>query len=393
MTYSEAAALCERVLQGLPDLTQTTTRRIRSQMTSYTNVPLREHREAVRDQHRRRIAAIAEGRSMDTDDLQRAARLAQDRAMQGVPVGDLVGAYHIGDQELWERLCAVAEGVESALPQAAARMLESIHAITTVLASAHAEVTRIQQENRITTSQRFVELLATGSPGEEATLLAGSLGLDPGGPFSAMAWLTRADAGPPTSDLHRHLARVEGKHAVGYSGDRTVVISQGASRVALVALANDQLRSGAGFGHVRQGVKGAALSLSDALLALHARPTVGNAVILEADWLEATLLSRAEHLSPLLGDAVAVAAKNPRLGEALLAMSRHGMSLSGTASSLHIHVNTVKYRLTRWTELTGLDPRSFDGLALSVLSCHLARPRQDEHSTTADQRSPVRPLR
>lgn len=39
------------------------------------------------------------------------------------------------------------------------------------------------------------------------------------------------------------------------------------------------------------------------------------------------------------------------------------MSITSAASALHVHPNTVRYRLARIAQTTGLDPRTFTGLA------------------------------
>ena len=50
----------------------------------------------------------------------------------------------------------------------------------------------------------------------------------------------------------------------------------------------------------------------------------------------------------------------------LLAFAGSGLSQSAAARSLGIHTNTVAYRLGRWNEITGRDPRSGAGLMLSL---------------------------
>ena len=42
------------------------------------------------------------------------------------------------------------------------------------------------------------------------------------------------------------------------------------------------------------------------------------------------------------------------------------------ARRLGLHPNSTMYRLARWHELTGWDPRTFRGLSLSLLACWLA---------------------
>jgi len=38
---------------------------------------------------------------------------------------------------------------------------------------------------------------------------------------------------------------------------------------------------------------------------------------------------------------------------------------------MHLHPNTVKYRLERWRQLTGWDARTWDGLSASMLALGL----------------------
>ena len=48
------------------------------------------------------------------------------------------------------------------------------------------------------------------------------------------------------------------------------------------------------------------------------------------------------------------------------AFAAAGFSVSEASRTLAVHANTVAYRLDRWEELTGWDPRSFNGLVRSV---------------------------
>ena len=54
-------------------------------------------------------------------------------------------------------------------------------------------------------------------------------------------------------------------------------------------------------------------------------------------------------------------------------------SLSRSAKLLHVHSNTVKYRLQRIHELTGLDPASPDDLLLLSLGLKMAQFDSPEH--------------
>jgi len=70
-------------------------------------------------------------------------------------------------------------------------------------------------------------------------------------------------------------------------------------------------------------------------------------------------------------DVTEAIAARPLLAEAVHAFVKHGYSVTAGARVLHLHPNTVKYRLDRWRELTGWDPWAPDGLTKSLLSLRL----------------------
>ncbi len=49
--------------------------------------------------------------------------------------------------------------------------------------------------------------------------------------------------------------------------------------------------------------------------------------------------------------------------ETISAFAAADMNITTAASALHVHPNTVRYRLARIADTTGLDPRTFSGLA------------------------------
>jgi sugar diacid utilization regulator len=60
------------------------------------------------------------------------------------------------------------------------------------------------------------------------------------------------------------------------------------------------------------------------------------------------------------------------LAETVLAFAAGDMSVARAGEALHLHANSVTYRLQRWALLVGWDPRTFDGLIRSVAACRLA---------------------
>lgn len=99
----------------------------------------------------------------------------------------------------------------------------------------------------------------------------------------------------------------------------------------------------------------------------------------QRDWLFATIRPQADRLNVLLGQCRAPAEKHPELAETVRGYAEHGLSLTAAGRALHIHANTVRYRLARWHELTGWDVHTWDGLSASMVGLNLFA--QDNQST------------
>src|SRR6185503_2777132 len=122
-----------------------------------------------------------------------------------------------------------------------------------------------------------------------------------------------------------------------------------------------------GVGLCRPTLVGAELSISDATRALAlSRPDDCGAVRFEDHWLEASLASSSDRIDPLLSIGRTVAQEHPHIADAVRAFACNGFSLSRAAEELIVHPNTAAYRLGRWQELTGWDPRGLRGLLLSI---------------------------
>ena len=97
----------------------------------------------------------------------------------------------------------------------------------------------------------------------------------------------------------------------------------------------------------------------------------------------------------LFEPALELASTRPDLVEAVQSFGTCGLSITAAARSLGVHPNTLTYRLQRWTEMTGFDPRTFDGLVRSLTSFSFLRtPRESDSTVSAhpddprDSRSP-----
>jgi sugar diacid utilization regulator len=124
-----------------------------------------------------------------------------------------------------------------------------------------------------------------------------------------------------------------------------------------------------GVGLVRSGLDGLEMSLRDAekAMALAAHRETG-VIDFGSEWFVAALFSQRRELTPVLrprSDGLPV-----HLADAVSTYAAQGFSISAAGQALHVHPNTIKYRLERWHQLTGWDPRTLEGLLKS--SCSLA---------------------
>lgn len=376
--WADVAELARGVSHELEDLAERVLARVRIDIPAYqppAPVPDADFRASVTNNLRVLLLCLAEQRFPDADEIAVRRELGARRALQGLPIDAVLAAYQVGYHELWETLVAAipdatADETSRKLLSAATTVWGSVQAISDAIATSHASTSRRLEARRIGARQRFVELLATAASGREATRLARSLGFDPAGTFRVALVTTGPDQADAV-DLQRHVERIEGHHAVVVRGSRQVVVSQGSTPEELLRAARDAAPSATvATGAQRHGLAGAAASLADAERTL-AVVGPGEAATFEEEWLWASLTGADARLGEVLHRGAETARSHPHLAAAVTAFADHRFSVTDAARHLSLHANTVKYRLDRWEELTGWDPRSFTGLARSLASIRL----------------------
>ncbi|WP_251443174.1 MULTISPECIES: PucR family transcriptional regulator [unclassified Microbacterium] len=360
---------CAQVEEGLDALAAETTDHVRAEIAGYALVPLETHRATVRDTIRALLHALAADGSLSAEDARAIRYAALRREAAGIPVQDVLAAFHVVGRDVWDALSHVDGIAPSTLVQLADPLWSWIQKTSAHVAEAFAGGGGAHGR-QVVLRQRLLESVRAGDAAEgDAVENARRLGFVPGGLFRAVC----TEAGPWVEGdlelLQKGLSRLPGTNHAGLHGTLMIVLCQGASPEAVSEEVHRQLpgRGSVGVGLERPGVSGAETSIGDAERALRvAWPD--SVSFFERAWLHSGLVDARTRLTPLYGDAKAVAAEHPGLAEAVRAFADEGFSLAAAAAALQLHPNTVAYRLDRWQELTGHDPRRFDGLALSMLS-------------------------
>jgi purine catabolism regulator len=130
---------------------------------------------------------------------------------------------------------------------------------------------------------------------------------------------------------------------------------------AVDAVAAAQPGVAIGVGRAVGGIAEAPHSLRDAELAADRAGVTGESVLrFEAFDLGTFMVSEigAERLRPKLDAPLAVLHDNPPLHEALTAWFEHDLDIVATAKALHLHPNSLRYRLSRLEQLLGRSLRS-----------------------------------
>ncbi|MGW9030352.1 PucR family transcriptional regulator [Streptomyces sp. NPDC055722] len=326
------------------------------------------------------LAGIAEQSPPQEEPVAHARELGRRRAQQGLPIELMLGAYHINCREAWNMILRQATTDEPEHVGELAYLVALIWTWFRVLmgnaSEAYGEELRRAQVTRATLAHRlFADLTADPVRLEPAAALAQALGYEPDGEFQALCLPAEDWPDDRTDQLRHQLTTLPGELHCATAGTRLLVLGQRHDPDTVAAAAAAILQSAPGtaigVGLPRPGLAGAVDSITDATQAL-SQTGVQHRVVRFADaWLAAGLAGQAARLAPLFTKAVATARTDSHLAEAVVAFADHGLSLAGAARALHLHPNSLAYRLSRWHELTGFDPRSGDGLVASLVALRL----------------------
>ncbi|MDA8393751.1 MAG: helix-turn-helix domain-containing protein [Candidatus Dormibacteraeota bacterium] len=311
--------------------------------------------EVLRDLARLpRGGAVARSSSLST---------GRQRALQGVPLENLLHAYRLGGRIIWEALLEESQGRwPELLAQGAVVVWEGIDLYSSAVADAYRRAeSEIRGRDQARRHDLLHSMLIGTVPAGELDLAQESLGLPAGSPLVLVVADPLSISAPEASTLMRAVglasewALLQG-HLVG------LVAARASRQVA------DHLRRArgarAGLSPRFTGPGGAPRAYRQAELALRSIPGGAPRVVELDEDLPLVILAASPELSDRLARRwlAPVLALPEGEGRSLLrtvrAYLQHEGSVAATATFLPCHRNTVRNRLRRMEQLTGLDPQA-----------------------------------
>jgi hypothetical protein len=308
--------------------------------------------------------------------------LGRGELRQGRTLDSLQSAYRVGARVAWRRISAAARR-RHVEPDQLALLAEAIFAYIDELSAdsveGYAQAQREQEGERQRRSRELLALLLRDRPAEEQDLRTAA---------QAAGWrLPRSAA--PLAVTEEALARVGRRlpadalfgtvdgvgcalvPGAGSPARRAELERATESTTAALGPAVPRAELAASWALARAALRAAEAGAIEGTAPVVADEHLAELLILESGGLAGRLAR--SRLAPL---AELTPAGRERMEETALAFVQHGGNAAAMARSLHLHPQTIRYRLTRLRELLGdqlEDPDSRFELELALRSARAAR--------------------
>jgi hypothetical protein len=285
--------------------------------------------------------------------------LGRGELRQGRTLDSLQSAYRIGARVAWRRISAAARR-DRVDPDQLAILAEAIFAYIDELSAdsveGYAQAQREQEGERQRRRRELLALLLRDPPAEEGDLRAAA---------QAAGWRLPRSAAPlavAEADLARVARRLPADALVGSvdgigcalvsgaaSPSRTEELERAAESVtAALGPAVPRAELGASWALARAALRAAEAGAVDGTTPIVAERHLADLLIFESGALADRLAQ--SRLAPL---AELTPAARARMEETALAFVQQGGNAAAMARALHLHPQTIRYRLTRLRELFG----------------------------------------
>lgn len=371
--------------------------RSRSAVPDYAAYDDPEFRAAARahcDDHLRAFLTVAhEQRLLTREELAFVTRQAAMRARQGVPLDALLHVYRMGHEAIFRAILeaggADTEGMAGALALTG-RTLSHVDLITTLFTESYLETQQELRAGAESARRTLIDQAIRGSlePGEMSDDRARAVGIDPAAEFLVAVCAGNVDAAAGHERLQGVARRLTVGRSVAVVRDREVVaLVQTQDRHAARGIVASALEwSGgelaAGLGLPCHGVAAIQRGYAEARAMVKHAPrgdvcclgdlSVGDYLTLTADETARRLID-----PPVAAGLTRDHDNGGTLIATLIAYVAADQNAAAAARALHLHANTMHYRLGKLASETGRDPHRFHDLvelltAVAVLGLHPA---------------------
>lgn len=373
-TDSTMSAVLARLADSLASLTGPTCERIYAELDSYAAIEPRTLAAAVERNLRTALTALRTETIPEPASLDGAATTARERYESGLPVEEIVRGFRISIALIHEEFLGIAasEGLPVERTVAGSRIMWGVgDAFTTRIITEYHDIAldSALRDARLRTAA--VHTLLAGERPEDATLMP----IDPHATYAAV----RCEV-PQAADVERVRAHLEASGSTQTA--RAIVVADGGVCLGVVATRPTDPGVPVGLGPF---VAPDELPRSDriarqALRLAHRLGRDGIQCIRELGWRMAAA-SRPDvwrmyaelFRTPLEAEGEFGA----ELRTAVLAWLRNRQSVNRAAAAINVHANTLRYRLRRYSDITGADLGDLDDLMGVTWALELNHPDHD----------------
>jgi PucR C-terminal helix-turn-helix domain/GGDEF-like domain len=359
-----AARMAEAVLREVPDHGAVRDPRFAAEVREHSHGHVRAF-----------VAAARAGRPPSGAELEFVRERGAQRARELLPLAAVLHSYLLGQRLMWEAVVERAGGDERAALALTAATFDYAAAVNAAVAegwtSAASEVAVEDERARRDVLDRLLAgdvavarraaALGADLAEEHVVVVASAAGGDVRRVADALGRAAGAH-GQPAFVVARH------EEVVALLPTRSIPAHEvvGRAEASLARFADVSLR--AGVSAPCPAAADVPRAYAEARRALRHASAARSLVRLGDVELAAELALSADDVArATVPEEARALAAHPDLRETLLAFADHDLNVARTAAALHLHPNTIQYRLRRIEQLTGADPRRFHTTLAIVL--------------------------